>query len=67
MMSRVIIDVREPYEFATGHVKGAVNIPPADIIAGAPKLQNVPKDRKAKSSLVVKVEKAMMNQSKSYT
>ena len=43
-MSRVIIDVREPFEFATGHVKGALNIPPAKLMAGAKKLQDVPKD-----------------------
>lgn len=43
-MSRVIIDVREPFEFATGHVKGALNIPPAKLMAGATKLQGVPKD-----------------------
>lgn len=43
-MSRLIVDVREPYEFASGHVKGAVNIPPADIIAGAPQLQNISKN-----------------------
>jgi rhodanese-related sulfurtransferase len=24
---KILIDVREPYEFASGHVKGAVNIP----------------------------------------
>jgi len=26
--NRVLIDVREPAEFATGHLPGAVNIPP---------------------------------------
>ena len=43
-MQRMIIDVREPYEFKTGHVKGAINIPPAKIMAGAKELQDVPKD-----------------------
>lgn len=41
----VIIDVREPYEFATGHVKGAINIPPSRLMAGAPELKDVPKDK----------------------
>ena len=43
-MSRVIIDVREPFEFKTGHVKGAINIPPAKIMAGAKELQDIPKN-----------------------
>lgn len=43
-MSRVIIDVREPIEYAAGHVKGAINIPPAKLMSGANELDNVPKD-----------------------
>lgn len=43
-MGRIIIDVREPAEFATGHVPGALNIPPAQLMAGAKELAGVPKD-----------------------
>lgn len=43
-MNRIFVDVREPFEFAMGHVKGALNIPPAALMAGAAKLQDVPKD-----------------------
>lgn len=43
-MGRMFIDVREPFEFAMGHVKGAVNIPPSKLMAGAKKLEGVPKD-----------------------
>jgi len=43
-MSRIFIDVREPEEFARGHVNGAINIPPASIMQGAKALQNTPKD-----------------------
>lgn len=43
-MERIIIDVREPEEFARGHVSGAINIPPSDIMAGATMLDDVPKD-----------------------
>lgn len=43
-MARIIVDVREPYEFAQGHVSGALNIPPADLMSGATALDNVPKD-----------------------
>lgn len=42
--NRLYIDVREPYEYATGHVKGALNIPPAELLAGAPQLKDVAKD-----------------------
>ena len=43
-MKRMFIDVREPFEFAMGHIKGAVNIPPSKLMAGAKKLDGVPKD-----------------------
>lgn len=43
-MSVVIIDVREPFEFSTGHVKGALNIPPTDLMNGAEALKDIPKD-----------------------
>jgi len=43
-MDRIIVDVREPLEYKLGHVKGAINIPPSQIIAGAEKLKEVPKD-----------------------
>lgn len=45
-MSQVIIDVREPAEYANGHVDGALNIPPAELLSGAKQLENVPKDTK---------------------
>lgn len=41
---RVIIDVREPFEYNMGHVSGALNIPPAELMAGAKQLDNVAKD-----------------------
>lgn len=43
-MKPIFIDVREPYEFKSGHVKGAINIPPAQLMSGAPQLKGVPKD-----------------------
>ena len=44
-MSRIFIDVREPREFQTGHVKGALNIPPAKLVSGVPaELKDVPRD-----------------------
>lgn len=43
-MSYTIIDVREPDEFESGHVAGALNIPPAQLMQGAPQLNELPKD-----------------------
>ena len=43
-MTPVVIDVREPFEFATGHVKGAINIPPAELMSGTKKLKKISKD-----------------------
>lgn len=43
-MQQIIIDVREPAEYADGHVEGAINIPPAVLINGAKALADVPKD-----------------------
>ena len=43
-MKPIIIDVREPIEYMTGHVKGALNIPPIDLMAGAKKLADIDKD-----------------------
>lgn len=44
MSDRIFIDVREPFEFARDHVDGAINLPPADLMSGAPQLANVDKD-----------------------
>ena len=45
MTPRVIIDVREPFEYRMGHVNGAINMPPAKLLAGMPEeLKDVPKD-----------------------
>lgn len=41
---RIIIDVREPNEYNEGHVEGALNMPPSELLAGAQKLNGVPKD-----------------------
>lgn len=41
----LIIDTREPFEYAQSHVPGAINIPPAEFMAGLPKkLRDVAKD-----------------------
>lgn len=41
--NQIIIDVREPDEYANGHIDGALNIPPAEIMAGSKQLANLPK------------------------
>lgn len=43
-MSRIIIDVREPFEYTLSHVEGAVNIPVSKLFSGADDLKDVPKD-----------------------
>ncbi len=43
-MARIIVDVREPVEFDSGHIEGAINIPPSELMAGAKALQEIPKD-----------------------
>ena len=43
-MSYVFVDGREPEEFSKGHVDGAINVPPADIMNGAEALKDLPKD-----------------------
>lgn len=43
MTQKIIIDVREPYEFDQGHVKGAINLPPAALMAGAKLLDGIDK------------------------
>jgi len=40
----IIIDVREPFEYNTGHVDGALNIPPSELMSGSPLLSNIGKD-----------------------
>lgn len=44
MTTPLFIDVREPSEYALGHVEGSLNIPPAALMAGASALEDVPKD-----------------------
>ena len=41
---KIIIDVREPIEYNAGHVDGALNIPPLELLAGSDQLKDVPKD-----------------------
>ena len=44
MKETVIVDVREPFEYKMGHVKGALNLPPSELMAGAKQLADIDKD-----------------------
>jgi rhodanese-related sulfurtransferase len=44
LMKYTIIDVREPEEYAEGHVIGALNIPPSEMLAGATQIIKLPRD-----------------------
>jgi phage shock protein E len=41
---QVIIDVRESLEYQSGHVESAINIPPSELMSGAPQLKDLAKD-----------------------
>lgn len=43
-MSRLIIDVREPQEYASGHVQGSVNLPTSKLMGNLAELTDIPKD-----------------------
>lgn len=44
-MQSVVIDVREPAEYAGGHAKGAINIPLDELINGSAEVKKLPKDK----------------------
>lgn len=44
MSQQLFIDMREPSDFARSHVKGAINLPPRDLMAGADQLKDIHKD-----------------------
>ncbi len=44
MHTFTILDVREPEEYALGHIDDAINIPSQSLMAGMPELQDTPKD-----------------------
>lgn len=43
-MKSIVIDVREPGEYASDHVDGAINIPAQELLAGSKKLADIAKD-----------------------
>lgn len=43
-MSPLILDVREPEEYAQGHVAGALNVPPSQLTTGATALADIDRD-----------------------
>lgn len=40
----LIIDVREPDEYRRGHIDGAINIPPTQLLDGAQALEEIDKN-----------------------
>lgn len=44
MADNLFIDVREPNEFRAGHIEGAINLPPSEIMNGAKQLKDIAKD-----------------------
>jgi len=42
-MKYIVIDVREPEEFATGHIDGAINIPPSTLMTYKDDINGIPK------------------------
>lgn len=44
--NQLIIDVREPFEYESGHAEGAINIPPADLMANPTELNRINRDTK---------------------
>lgn len=42
----IFIDVREPEEYATGHLEGALNLPLTELIADSSRFIDIPKDSK---------------------
>lgn len=44
MKDRVIIDVREPEEYASGHANAAINVPLGQVQGSPKQLANIPKD-----------------------
>ncbi len=43
-MKTIIIDVREPHEYAASHVSGAINLPPEELMSGAKLLRGIDKN-----------------------
>jgi phage shock protein E len=43
-MDNIVIDVREPDEYSSGHVDGAINLPSSKLSASEDELKDVTKD-----------------------
>ena len=42
--TRIYLDVREPLEFASDHLEGAINISLTELMQGTVRLNDIPKD-----------------------